>query len=480
MKSLHSLSFGLYGFMLSILITGCSFAPKYRLPSMPIPINYKEAGPWVNTKPALEEITETQNWWQVFQDPTLDILEQKVLCDNNNLKTAVARYYEARALLEVSKSTLYPNIQGIGTIARQKNSETLNPAPMAHLTNNTFLLAAVLNYELDAWGRVKNSVIASDSLARASSFDLDAITLSLQAELASDYFQLRAYDEAQRVLNKTVVAYRKSLYLTHKRHQGGMVAASDVDAATAQYENARTAAAENQLKREQLEHAIAVLLGEIPSNFTLKPRTEAVKLATVSPELASTLLLRRPDIAAASERVRAANAQIGVARAAFFPQFNLFTLLGVQSNTLSNLFSKPSLLWSLGPSTALSLIQPEISQVIFDGFKRRGLVHQAKATYFETVNQYKQSALDAFKEVEDSLASIHRLDQARVSQARATTAAKRALYQANQQYHGGLVTYIDVVIYENTALQAELALIDIKNRRLLASVRLIKALGGGW
>jgi NodT family efflux transporter outer membrane factor (OMF) lipoprotein len=482
MKNLDSLfKWPVYFIISSSFFAGCSLAPKYKLPIMPIPVHYKNEGPWVDTKPALDAITTRKNWWQVFQDPRLDLLERRVSCNNNNLKIALARYDEARALLEVSRSALYPSIQGIGTIARQKNSKALNTSSFpVNLTNNTFLLAAVLNYEIDIWGRVRNSVIASESLTHASADDLDSISLSLHAELASDYFQLRAYDEAQRVLNKTVIAYQKSLYLTRQRHKGGMVAASDVDEAMTQFENAKTAATENRLIREKLEHAIAVLIGEIPANFSLKPQTKPIKLATVAPDLASTLLLRRPDIAAASERVRAANAQIGVARAAFFPQFNLFNLLGFQSNTISNLFSKPNLLWSLGPSTALSLIQPEISQVIFDGFKRRGLLHNAKAIYFETVDQYRQSVLDSFREVEDSLASIHRLDQEKISQTKASNAATRALYQANQQYHGGLVTYLDVVVYENTALQAELALIDIKNRRQLASVQLIKALGGGW
>lgn len=424
-------------------------------------------------------MTKDQPWWGVFHDETLNLLQEKLAVDNNHLKIAVARYLEARALAEVTASALYPNVMGIGTVARQKVARVTEPnAPT--LTSNTFLMAAVLNYEIDAWGRVRNSVIAGDSLARASGFDLVAIALSLHAELASDYFMLRGYDAQQVVLDATVKAYQKSLYLTKQRHLGGMVAAADVDEAQAQLENAKTAAAENHLKRDKLAHALAVLVGEVPAMFCIKPKIQRVPIATVSPSLASTLLVRRPDVAAASERVRAANAQIGVARAAFFPQFNLFALIGVDSNRLSNLFSKPSLMWSLGPSTALTLVQPEISQLIFDGFKRLGLLYQAKATYLETVNTYRQTALDAFREVEDALASIHRLDQELVTQSLATAAAKRALYQARQQYAGGLVTYIDVVVYENTALQSELALIDIQTRRQLASVLLIKALGGGW
>ena len=446
---------------------------------MPIPAQFKETGTWVKTKPLLSQATAKQPWWTLFGDDTLNALEQRVTCDNNNLKIAVARYEEARALAQVTRSAMYPNIEGIGTIARQKESGNFN-SETPPLTFNTFLFTAVLNYELDAWGRVRNSVVVSDSEARASYFDLAAIDLSLHAELALDYFQIRSYDEAQVVLDATVRAYQKSLYLTRQRHNGGLVPVADVDAALSQLENAKTAATDNKLKRAQLEHAIAILIGDIPANFNLRSSSKPFKLVSVAPDLPSTLMMRRPDIAAAGERVRSANAQIGVARAAFFPQFNLVSLIGVQSSQLSNLFSKPSLIWSLGPSTALTLIQPEISQVIFDGYKIKNLLNKAKASYYESVSAYKETSLNAFREVEDYLVAIHRLDQEHGTQSTATKAAKNALYQANQRYRGGLVTYLDVVVYENQALQSELSLISINTRRQLASIQLIKALGGGW
>ncbi len=466
--------------LLVILLYGCSFAPKYQRPPMPIPTQYKETGKWVSTEPYLVTVTANQPWWALFHDHTLTALEQKVTCDNNNLKIAVARYQEARAIADVTRSAMYPTIQGIGTIAKQKNSATFVSTSNAPLLYSTFLFTSYLNYEVDAWGRVKNSVIASDSLSRASAFDLAAIDLSLHAELASDYYSLRGYDEAQHVLDKTVQAYEKALYLTRQRHLGGMVAVAEVDEAISRVENAKTAAADNKLKRAQLEHAIAILIGEIPANFHLGPKKSAFHYPTVSPDLPSTLLLQRPDISAAAQRVRAANAQIGVARAAFFPAFNLIGLLGLESSQISKLFSSQSLFWSLGPSTALTLIQPEISQVIFDGFKLQALLYKAKASYYESVNAYKETVLTAFREVEDQLVAIHRLNQEKETSAKATIAAIRALSQANQQYRGGLVTYLDVVIYEDAALQSELSLISIKTRRQLASVQLMKALGGGW
>lgn len=448
---------------------------------MPIPLHYKEAGPWVVARSSIITATKDNPWWTLFHDKTLNELEAKLTCDNNNLKIALARYEEARALADVTRSALYPTILGVGTAARQKTSGTVaNSRDLPILFYNTFLLSAILKYEVDAWGRVRNAVIASDNLARASAFDLAAINLSMHAELAFDYIQLRGSDKAQRILDATVVAYQKALDLTKHRHQGGVAPEADVDQAMTQLENAKTLATDTRLKRAKLEHAIAVLVGEIPANFRLPIVHYSSKRVTIAPDLPSTLLGRRPDIRAAVARVRAANASIGVARAAFFPSFNLIALMGVQSNEVASLFSAQSLIWSLGPGAALSLIQPEVSQVIFDGFKLQAQLNRAKASYFEAVNAYRQTVLNAFLEVEDGLVEVRRLDEEHRSQTLATIAAKRALYQANQRYKGGIVTFLDVVIMENEALQSELALVTIETRRHLASVSLIKALGGGW
>ena len=467
----------------SLALAACSFAPKYERPSLPIPSHYKETGLWAPAKPMLETATKKEPWWLLFHDKTLNKLEQKVTCDNNNLKVALSRYQEARAMADITRSDLYPKINSIDSVARAQNSTTFD-ATIASTSRipryNTFLLTAILNYEVDAWGRVRNSVIASDSLARASAFDLAAIDLSLHAELAADYFELLGDDEAQRVLDAVVVAYEKALFLTRQRHQWGLDPEANVDEAVTRVENAKTLATDMRLRRAQMEHAIAVLSGENPSMFSIKPRHTPFKLVTIAPELPSTLLERRPDIAAIEQLMLAANASIGVARSAYFPHLNMFALIGAQSSTLSDLFKTQSLIWSLGPSTALSLIVPEINQVIFDGFEIQAYIAKAKASYFEAVNSYRQSVLTAFREVEDNLVAIRRLDEEHQTQTRATTAAKRALYQANHRYQGGLVTYLNVVISENEALQSELSLISIKTRRQLASVQLIKALGGGW
>lgn len=468
-------------FSLFVWLSACSFAPHYERPAMPIPNHYKEEGIWVSAKPKLETATKEAPWWTLFHDEILNQLERKLTCDNNNIKVALGRYQEARAIAQATQSAMYPTINGIGTAARQQNSATVaNSNDLPILLYNTFILGAILNYELDAWGRVRNSVIQSGNLARASAFDLAAIDLSMHTELAMNYFELRGDDEAQRVLDITVAAYEKVLYLTKQRHSWGIDPQQDVDQAITELENAKTLAADMRLKRAQREHAIAVLIGEIPSNFSIKPVNIPFKFATVSPDISSTLLQRRPDIVAAEQRVFAANASIGVARAAFFPQIHLVGLIAVQSSQLSNLFSSPSVIWSLGPNTALTLIQPEVQQVIFDGFKLEALLSKAKAIYFETVNAYKQTVLTAFQEVEDGLVAIHRLDQEYQTQAKSTAAAKRALIQANRRYKGGIATFLNVIVTEDEALKSELALITIRTRRQLASVQLIKALGGGW
>lgn len=323
-------------------------------------------------------------------------------------------------------------------------------------------------------------VVQNQDLAKASEADLAAATLSLHAQLASNYFSLRGADEAQHVLDSTVEAYQKALYLTKKRHHGGASPIADVDEAETQLENARTFAADMRLQRAQLEHAIAVLIGRFPADFSLPPAKLPKHAINLNPDLPSTLLERRPDIAAAALRVQAANANIGIARAAFFPDFELSTILGFNSKTLSNLLSKPSLFWSLGPISSLTLFQHTAAQTIFDGGALLGLLRQANASYFETVANYRQTVLTAFQEVEDNLVAIRRLAQENRSQMAATRSAKRAWLQAQHRYTGGLITFLEVVVLENIALQTELTSVNVRTRQQIASVQLIKALGGGW
>lgn len=460
------------------ILAACSFAPKYHRPLMVLPMHYKETDQW---KPAHSATTleQTDLWWQLYEDPVLNELEEKLTGLNQKLKLAYARYLNARALVQVQRSAYYPTILGIANANRQQTSKTVaNVNSVTHF--NDFLLGVNLSYQLDLWGRIRNAVAASESVANASAADLAAVALSLHAELASDYFALRGDEAAQRVLDRTVLAYEKALSLTRERYQGGAAPIADVDQAIAQLGNAQSLAADMRLQRAQLEHAIAVLVGEVPANFKMPKARAKIKLVSLAPQLPSTLLERRPDISAAEERVKAANSEIGVACAAFFPIIDLVTVAGFESQSLAKLISAPSNFWSLGSVNALSISQPLAQVVLFDGGRLLGLLNSAKASYYESVAGYRQTVLNAFQEVEDSLAAIRWLDQENRSQTVATAASLRALVQAKNRYVGGITNYLDVVVSENIALQSELTLIDIRIRRQLASVQLIKALGGGW
>ncbi|MBI2785753.1 MAG: efflux transporter outer membrane subunit [Legionella longbeachae] len=459
-------------------LMGCSLAPSYHRPAMPIPDHFKEPGKWVEVK-SIPRVTAPDAWWQAFNDPILDDLQKQLLLANQDLKLAYAHFQEAVSLVQVARSYFFPSIQGLFNPNRQQNSRTIaNPTKVP--VYNNFLTGGYLNYEVDAWGSIRNSVVASESSAKANAADIAAIQLSLQAELANDYFALRGTDEAQRILDTTVIAFQKALYLTKKRYQGGAAPIADVDEAETQLENAKTMAEDMRLQRAQLEHAIAVLVGKIPSNFSLASAKSPKIFLAIASNLPSTLLERRPDIVAAESRVQAANANIGVARAAFFPVFDLGSTAGFQSKSLSNLISKPSLFWSLGPLALLTLTQPLAQVTIFDGGRLRGLLNQAKAQYFETIATYRQLVLTAFQEVEDNLVAIRQLDKEYRSQQAATRAAIRAWNQELYRYKGGLVTFLQVVVVENAALQSELSLVNIRTRRQIASIQLIKALGGGW
>lgn len=463
---------------IAVFLASCSLAPDYERPPMPVPEHFKEPGTWIKVK-TRPRIVKPDAWWNAFNDPILNDLEVKLTAANQDLRVAYAHYQEAFAQVQIARSYFFPTLQALFNADRQQNSHTVANAGLV-FDYNQFLIGAFLTYEVDAWGAIRNAVVAADRLAKASAADVASVHLSLHAELANDYFALRACDEQQRILDTTVVAYQKALYLTTKRFSGGASPIVDVDEAETQLENAKTMAADMRLRRAQLEHAIAVLVGEIPSNFNLAPGTLPKRFLGIAPNMPSTLLQRRPDVVAAESRVQAANAKIGVARAAFFPQFSLTNTGGYQSQFLSNLISKPSLFWSLGPLTLLTLTQPLAEVTLFDGGRLRSLLNQAKADYYANVGSYRKTVLIAFQDVEDNLIAINQLDKEFVTQHAATRAALRAWKQEQYRYLGGLVTFLQVVVLENTALQSELALVTVRARRQIASVQLIRALGGGW
>lgn len=455
-----------------LALAGCNLAPDDHQPETPQFTSYKEATPddgvWRAAEPADDQ--PRGPWWQMFRDPALDGLEAKIEVSNENLKAAVARYDQARASADYARAQYFPILGLDSNATRQHLSpEVANPRPRA--TYSDFQLQGDVSYELDVWGRVRNSVGAANARAEASDADLASVALSLHAELATDYFSLRGDDSQQAILDRTVAAYQRALQLTTNRLKGGDAVAADVAQAELQLDTARTKAKDMQLKRKQLEHAIAILVGSAPAEFTLPPMPLTGTPPVVAVTLPGELLQRRPDIAEAERQVAAANKDIGVARAALFPTFSLGGSGGVESAAIGTLFSGPATLWSLGPSVAFNL---------FDAGQRTSEVARTRAAYEEQAADYRNTVLAAYREVEDDLAAVILLRDEGVSQDAAAAAAGRSLDQANDRYQGGIVTYLEVVSAENAALQAQLDDADILTRRLNAAVGLVKALGGGW
>jgi NodT family efflux transporter outer membrane factor (OMF) lipoprotein len=455
------------------VLTACSLAPVYKTPaSVPPAANYKESADWKAAQPL-----DAQNrgpWWVLFQDPQLDALEAQVDDGNQDLKAAFARLEQARAVTRIARADLLPTVSAGAAATRSRTSvNSPNFPPGAKPVENNFNLQADFSYELDLWGRVRNSVSSAKSSQQASAADLATLNLSIHAELATDYFTLRAEDAQQLLLDRTVADYEHALKLTQNLYNGGGTALADVAQAQAQLETARTQAADVRLQRAQTEHALAVLLGQNPSAFHagINPLPVDSMPPAIDPGLPSTLLERRPDVAAGERRVAAANAQIGVARAAYFPVFSLAAAAGFDSTNSSTWVNAPSRLWSVGPSAVLT---------VFDAGRHRAQTAQARALYDEHVADYRSAVLTAYQEVEDNLAALRQLQQESVSETAAVTATATALTQAQYRYKAGLVTYIEVSTAETAALQAQQSNLTIQLRRMNASVLLVKALGGGW
>jgi outer membrane protein, multidrug efflux system len=452
----------------------CSFAPHYSQPTPPTspPVQYQEVGNWQTSAPA--DAQNRGEWWTVFEDPMLDALESRVTAANQDLEAALARLQQARAETRIQRSFLFPTLTAGPSASRSRtsvNSPVYSPTRPA--TGNDFLLDADVSYEIDVWGRIRNSVASARASEQASAADLATLDLSLHAELATDFFTLCGEDTEQALLDQTVADYARAVQLTRLLFEGGAAARGDLDQAEAQLQTARSQATDVSLRRAQTEHAIAVLVGESPSTFHLDSRQLRLDVVppAIDPGLPSVLLERRPDVAAAERRTAAANADIGVARAAYFPVFSLDGTGGFESTRTSNWTSAPSRLWSIGPSAVLT---------VFDAGRHRAQSAQAHARYDEQVANYRQTVLTAYQEVEDNLAALKDLEAEAASQAAAVAATASALEQAQFQYRGGLVTYLQVVVTENAALSAQLSAADIQIRRMSAAVLLIKALGGGW
>ncbi len=456
------------------VLFGCSVGPNYVRPSAESPAAYKEVQGWKPAQPSDQQ--PRGPWWEVFNDAGLNALVTQVAITNQTIKAAEARVREARALTEQARAAFFPIVtanasatrSGSGGGTRSTGSGTTVNLGGVH---NNYNVALDVNWEIDLWGRVRRTVEASEATGEASVADLEAAKLSAQAQLALDYFLLRAQDADIRLLNDTVGAYERSLQLTRNQYAVGVVGRADVAQAETQLKSTQAQAIDAGVQRAQLEHAIAVLIGKPPAQFSIAAEAVSNEFPAIPVGLPSELLERRPDIAAAERRAAAANAQIGVAESAFFPSMTLSATGGFQSSVLSQLFSLPSRYWSLGPALA---------QTIFDAGLRRAQTAQAIATYDENVANYRQTVLNGFQEVEDNLAALRILEQEASVQDEAVKAARESLAIVLNQYRAGTANYLAVIVIQAATLNNERTAITILGRRLTASVALIKALGGGW
>jgi NodT family efflux transporter outer membrane factor (OMF) lipoprotein len=453
-----------------LLLAGCSVGPKYVKPTAQIPPSYKENANWKPAEP--NDRAQKGNWWEIFQDPQLNALEEKVNVSNQTLRAAVDRFQEERAVLRQSRSALYPLVTASVNASRQRQSTDRALHGATSPTNySDFLLAGDVSYEADVWGSVRHSVESSRAQAQASAADLETIRLSLHAELALDYLTLRGLDAQKKLFDSNVDAFDKALQLTENRFQGGVASREDVDLATTQLEQTRAQDIDITSARDQFEHALAVLIGQPASSFRLDPAPMPVVPPVPPPGLPSELVERRPDIAEAERRVAAANEQVGIARAAFFPTIALGLVGGFESGQFPNWLTGPSGLWSIGASAA---------ETVFDAGRRRAVSDEAIASYDEMIADYQQTVLTSFQQVEDSLSDLRVLDEEAKTQDAAVAAANRALDQSTNRYKGGLDTYLTVITAQSAALANQRTAVSLLTRRLTSTVLLVKALGGGW
>jgi NodT family efflux transporter outer membrane factor (OMF) lipoprotein len=453
------------------IISGCTVGPKYVRPTAEVPADYKEAGTWKPAQPS-DSISKGK-WWEIYQDPQLNSLEDRIAVSNQNLKIAQAQFLEARAALKISRSGLFPTVKGNASAAhlQQSHNRPLFNTSTAKTNYSDYTITADASYEADIWGRVRRTVEASRSEAQASAADLASVDLSLHAELASDYFGLRGLDAQKALLTSTVVSYEKALELTQNRYQGGLASAVEVAQAQTILETTRALAIDVGVERAAFEHAIAVLVGEPPATFRLSVFPLTTPPPSIPPGLPSDLLERRPDIAAAERRVQEANAQIGVARAAYFPMLTLSGTGGFESAAITTLIQGPSGLWSLGGAAV---------ETLFDAGRRRGVSDQAIAAHEQFVASYRETVLSAFQEVEDNLAALRILEEEAKTEEAAVAAAQHSLALSENRYRGGVTSYLEVTVAQSAALSDEVTAVNILTRRMTSSVLLIKAIGGGW
>jgi NodT family efflux transporter outer membrane factor (OMF) lipoprotein len=462
---------------LALVISACTVGPKYTRPPATVPAAFKEAPPdsfketkdWKIAKPGTPSLPA--KWWETFGDPQLTALEEQAAAGNQDLKIAEARFREARAMIRFNRASEFPTISTNPSIASIRNSQNQSYFPQRTSAAGEFVLPFDFSYEVDFWGRVRRSANAAREEAQATAADLATATLTIQSELAYDYFELRAADGQKQLLVDTVKAYSDALQLTKNRFEGGASPKSDVAQAQTQLDTTAAQETDIDVQRAAYEHAIATLLGKPPAEFSLAAEPLHSEPPVIPVGLPSQLLERRPDIAAAERRIQEANEQIGIARAAFFPTVILSATGGFEGTSLLNWLNWPSRFWAVGPSLA---------ETLFDAGRRRAGSDAAIAGYDAAVATYRQTTLTAFQQVEDNLAALRVLENEEKQQRDAVASAQESVQLFTNRYQGGVDNYLQVITAQTTALTNERCEIDTQRRRMDASVLLIKALGGGW
>jgi|SRR5579872_4352467 len=461
--------------VIAMFSSACVVGPNYVKPTAPagsfkeqLPPEFKEAPGWKQGEP--HDDMHGGKWWEVFGDPDLNALEEQIDVSNQSIAAAEAQFRGARAAIRVNRSNLYPTVSGNASVLGSGTSGSLGRGAAGQSALLTFPGISA-SWEPDVFGAVRRSIEASAATAQATAADLANLRLLIQTELALDYFQLHGLDAQKKLLDDNVAAYQQALQLTVNRYNQGVASQVDVAQAQTQLEQTRAQSTDTMVDRQQFEHAIAVLLGKTPADFSIAFAPLRSTPPPIPGVIPSELLERRPDVAANERRVASANAQIGVAIASYYPTISLGASAGLEGSSLVNLFTWPSRFWSLGPSA---------SQLIWDAGRRRGLTEQAEAAYDVTVANYRQSVLTAFQNVEDNLAALRYLEEESAQQAAAVGYAERSLQLAQNRYQGGITTYLEVITAQAVALGNERTAVVLQTRRMTASVALVQALGGGW
>ena len=459
-------------------LTGCLVGPNYHRPLAVTPLAFKELAPppdpangtWKQAQPSAERLRA--KWWELYNDAQLNSLEEKVASSNQSLKAAYQTYVQARAQIKVDRAALFPTA-GVGSSGYREGLSSHRPLviPGSQNTHSDITLEGSASWEPDLWGRVRRTVEFASATAQATNADFANVRLILQAELAIDYFQLRGLDAQQRILDSSVASYKDYLKLTQRRFDNGLSSGADLALAQTQLDQTDAQATDIGVARAQYEHAIAKLIGEPASTFSLVANSRPFVIPTVPAGLPSELLERRPDVAAAERQAAAANAAIGIAQAAFYPNLNLNANGGFESVNPGTLIQGPSALWTLGASAA---------ETLFDAGRRRAIKQEAIAAYEQDAANYRETVLQSFQDVEDGLSTVRILSLESGQQAKAVIDSDRSLRISTLQYKRGLSNYLQVITAQTIALLNQRTAVDITSRQATASVQLIKALGGGW